>query len=988
MNGINQKKIFLLYSFIFVFLILQLFNYAIPKLLNRIIKLGENNLRYGHFSFNFNGDMIVDSSAFPVNRERKFFGLKKNGRFFFNDTNGRETPFYSLNADHPKGRIEGESYIIKLTSSDSNIHGRELLCGISKNEDQNPGYYVELYNLNHKNMTKYITSTILGNLIADSFTITEFPNESNSIYYYIFTYIINNMGLFYLNFKKIYFSFELNEGYKQVIDIPIQVMFHRMVSCFYTEKLLYVCTYLNILSQLKIIVYNLDFSSSQESSLYDSTISGIYIERFFLKGIHLKGEIGFFLFFTSNVDCPKFSFLQCNDDKSMTPYLDFINMNVDKSNFDYDETRNDIIKLNDFQTCYISCNTDGTYYKLVTFTLYKNDTLLNLKYYQIPIWSEYSIKIFCDIKAALYKNFISIVSSNCDNSECSNPYSDAHYSSLIIFSYPNSTDNSLDIIPQLYETNKKIENDFSFNFEGTLTIENNLFGFVFKGTRIMNYPIGLKLTNVINGNILKIESVILKDENVSLNFETHDNYEQSNYVIEYAYVLEEPNYENMTTYYSAIEESKGNQKENEQNYYQKYEYTGKSSDFTIIIKENLINNCYDDSCSLCFTNYSCITCKYNYTFNNNKKTCFQKPFIPTTITTTIQKSSPNSSQCTEIEIYEGKCAGKLTTEQIKLTYNLLKEKVSADVNKIIETENAIFQLSSFEEQKNSKNLNISSIDLGDCEQLLKTQEKLTEEDDLIVLKTDIKNEDLTSTYVQYEIYNPITLKKISLDICSDIPISVSFSFNLGENSKNTCDSLNKLGYNLFDLNDSFYKDICTTYTTEDGTDLTLSGRKNLIYDNNANISMCQDGCNFQFYNCTTKRAKCACSAQKEETITDISKLKFDKNTMANSFFNPLKNSNFLVLKCYKLVFSKKGQIKNIGSYMMSVITSIFILFMFIYIINDNKKIQYYIEIILKEKLKYLSKDKKEIKKIVKKRKNRKIRDIKEIKQKKKYTERY
>ena len=95
---------------------------------------------------------------------------------------------------------------------------------------------------------------------------------------------------------------------------------------------------------------------------------------------------------------------------------------------------------------------------------------------------------------------------------------------------------------------------------------------------------------------------------------------------------------------------------------------------------------------------------------------------------------------------------------------------------------------------------------------------------------DIKSEDLTSTYVQYEIYNPKTLKKINLDICSNSPISVSIPVTLDENTKSIYDSLTQSGYNLFDLNDSFYNDVCTTYTSEDGTDLTLTDRKNLIYN--------------------------------------------------------------------------------------------------------------------------------------------------------------
>ena len=53
------------------------------------------------------------------------------------------------------------------------------------------------------------------------------------------------------------------------------------------------------------------------------------------------------------------------------------------------------------------------------------------------------------------------------------------------------------------------------------------------------------------------------------------------------------------------------------------------------------------------------------------------------------------------------------------------------------------------------------------------------------------------------IYNQRTLIKISLDICKDIPISVSVPINLNEKVKSTCDSLSESGYNLFNINDSF-----------------------------------------------------------------------------------------------------------------------------------------------------------------------------------------
>ena len=348
-------------------------------------------------------------------------------------------------------------------------------------------------------------------------------------------------------------------------------------------------------------------------------------------------------------------------------------------------------------------------------------------------------------------------------------------------------------------------------------------------------------------------------------------------------------------------------------------------------------------------------------------TIFQN-ILTTNIITTIQNAqimttslSVNSNQdCTKEEILKNQCKGKISSEQIKDIYNELISRIIPKVNKEIETQNVIVQLSTLEELKNNNYPNASSIDLGECEQRLMEQEGLFNEKYLIIFKIDIKSPDLSSTYVQYEIYNLVTLELISLEVCKDIPISVSVPVNLDESIKSNYYSLSQSGYNLFDLSDSFYNDICSTYTTENGTDLTLIDRKNLIYDTSGNVSMCQDGCTFQSYNLTTKKANCDCAVQISETETDVSKIKFDKNELADSFFNTLKNSNFLVLKCFKLVFSKKGQKKNIGSYLMSGITFIFIILMFIYMFNGSKKLDFYIQTILKFKLNYDKENKKKL----------------------------
>ena len=127
-------------------------------------------------------------------------------------------------------------------------------------------------------------------------------------------------------------------------------------------------------------------------------------------------------------------------------------------------------------------------------------------------------------------------------------------------------------------------------------------------------------------------------------------------------------------------------------------------------------------------------------------------------------------------------------------------------------------------------------------------------------------------------------------------------------------------------------------------------RQNEIFNSVNNIAMCQNNCKFVLYNSTNKKAKCECETQIEKTILDEKEINF-KQELVKSFFRTLTNSNFLILKCFKLVFSKKGQIGNKGSYIMSILIIVFLIFVVLYSIFGNRKINFYIENIIKQKMK-------------------------------------
>ena len=319
-----------------------------------------------------------------------------------------------------------------------------------------------------------------------------------------------------------------------------------------------------------------------------------------------------------------------------------------------------------------------------------------------------------------------------------------------------------------------------------------------------------------------------------------------------------------------------------------------------------------------------------------------------------QNNKESEITCSSDEILNNECDNrKMTNEQVSQIFSTIKDnflnKNYTGENTIIETENVILQISTLEDQKNSDNSKVSNIDLGDCEGILRTKYNISDEYPLIVIKTDIKSEDLSSTYVQYEIYHPVTKIQLDLNYCSEATIVVSVPVNLDNNTISLYDRLSESGYNLFDSEDDFYNDICSTYTTENGTDLTLADRKSEIYSTAENISMCQTGCEFESYNKTTKKAKCNCEAQTNSTETDISKIDFSFSSIASSFLSTLKNSNFLVLKCYKLVLTLTGIIKNKGRIIMTLIYLFYLITLILFIIKDRTKIDYFINIIIKNK---------------------------------------
>ena len=317
-----------------------------------------------------------------------------------------------------------------------------------------------------------------------------------------------------------------------------------------------------------------------------------------------------------------------------------------------------------------------------------------------------------------------------------------------------------------------------------------------------------------------------------------------------------------------------------------------------------------------------------------------------------------TKKCTNEEIISSKCtSGAVTEDQLKgLQEQIKKEILNNETyhgeNNIFQTENLVVQISKLEDQSNNNNSSISSIDLGKCEEILKTKYNIPKDESLIIYKSDIKSENSLTTFVQYEIYHPNTLEPLDINECSQEQISISVPVNLNEETLNLYDSLSNSGYNLFDKNDSFYNDICATYTTQNGTDMSLSDRQNAIEETGGSLNLCQVGCQIKSYNSENMKIICDCEVKSTSIISSFSEIEFSTNLM-NNLIKGLEYSNYKVLKCYKLLLDFESLKLNIGFILMTIIFISIVIIFLLYLIKGREKLDYYIQTILKNKSVYI-----------------------------------
>ena len=251
----------------------------------------------------------------------------------------------------------------------------------------------------------------------------------------------------------------------------------------------------------------------------------------------------------------------------------------------------------------------------------------------------------------------------------------------------------------------------------------------------------------------------------------------------------------------------------------------------------------------------------------------------------------------------------------------------------IKAENVTYQITSSYNQ-NNKEYNISTIQLGICEDILKTKNKISPNDSLIILKVDYFIEGLYIPIIEYEIYNPYILEKLDLDDCINVDINISIPVSIDENE-------------LFKYNSSseYYNDRCFSFKTNSGTDIILNDRKNEYNQNN--MSLCEENCEYNGYNLTSKNVLCKCNIKKN--THNLLNINYNSDKLINKILDFKSNSNIEVVKCYRNLFTKEGILNNIGNYFVISIIIIFIISTILFWKKDYKSLFNIIYNIIKEK---------------------------------------
>ena len=296
-----------------------------------------------------------------------------------------------------------------------------------------------------------------------------------------------------------------------------------------------------------------------------------------------------------------------------------------------------------------------------------------------------------------------------------------------------------------------------------------------------------------------------------------------------------------------------------------------------------------NNCEMCNTNY--------YLFNNN---CYNE--CPEG--TKINKFNQKILTCILDDTYFYNNEPLIISSSLSTILTLIQYNISeyTNLSPFFSGNNYIIQIYDLSYNKImneiSKKFEISQIEMNNCKETLKLYYDLPKDSDLIILKIDKININSISNFVNFFIFD-LKGDILDLSICNNLNITIIKKI-LNESLIDWIKviELESINVNLFDPNDTFFNDICFSYSNNQSNDVILSDRRNDYFQN---ITPCEDNCNFFQINSSSKEVKCLCQGKKTDKIEE-EKYENDEN-FKNVFIQSLKHNNLHIIVCYKHFFN-------------------------------------------------------------------------------------
>ena len=267
-------------------------------------------------------------------------------------------------------------------------------------------------------------------------------------------------------------------------------------------------------------------------------------------------------------------------------------------------------------------------------------------------------------------------------------------------------------------------------------------------------------------------------------------------------------------------------------------------------------------------------------------------------------------------------------------------------DEIIKTEKITIILTTAQNQKNNSNTNLTIIDLGECENLLRRYYNISDNETLYMKKIDVKQEKIKIPKIVYDVYykfSGINLTKLNLSICENTKISLSIPIIITEN----IDKLNS--------SSGYFNDKCYSSTSDTGTDISLNDRKKEFIEGNKTV--CQEYCYFSEYNSSTQKVNCSC--QVKEFPDSYENMNINKEKLYENFKDIKNDATNLGITSCNVLGSTENIESNTGFFLLLIIIVLFIIVFIIFCTKGYNLLEDKIDEVIYKKFPKESKTKKD-----------------------------